>query len=503
MHSVELEGESRRRREKRIIHFRAETRKKCSPPHDDSRFISVTKTQHQVSNAERALLVGVGWKRAPRFPGMPAGEQGRESLLELVELARSAGAEIAGTVFQVRDKADPATLVGRGKLDEIRAEATAHQTPLIIFDSNLSPMQQRNIEAATERRVIDRTQLILDIFARHARSREGQLQVELAQLNYMLPRLTGKGTAMSRLGGKSGGGGAGGAGGGAGRIGVRGPGEKKLETDRRRIRDRVGKIQAAIEEVRKQRALRREARNAVPLGTIALVGYTNAGKSTLFNALSRAEVLVSSRMFATLDPTIRALRLPSNRRVLVSDTVGFIRDLPKGLLTAFRATLEEVQEAALILHVSDVSNEHHEELDEEVEKILQELGVAGRPTLRVLNKIDRLSPEERKNITNGAERNPGANGAHVLVSALTGEGIEELLQRVDAEMPTDPIVTLSMRLPLAEGRTLALVHALGRVLHSEVDDSHMRLDAEVPASIAKRLRLNDFAVKGTFRQGAS
>jgi GTP-binding protein HflX len=463
----------------------------------------VTKTRHQVSNAERALLVGVGWKRAPRFPGMPAGEQGRESLLELVELARSAGAEIAGTVFQVRDKADPATLVGRGKLDEIRAEATAHQAPLIIFDSNLSPMQQRNIEAGTERRVIDRTQLILDIFARHARSREGQLQVELAQLNYMLPRLTGKGTAMSRLGGKSGGGGAGGAGGGAGRIGVRGPGEKKLETDRRRIRDRVGKIQRAIEEVRKQRALRREARNAVPLGTIALVGYTNAGKSTLFNALSRAEVLVSSRMFATLDPTIRALRLPSNRRVLVSDTVGFIRDLPKGLLTAFRATLEEVQEAALILHVSDVSNEHHEELDEEVEMILQELGVAGGPTLRVLNKIDRLSPEVRKNITNSAERNAGASGAPVLVSALTGEGIEELLQRMDVEMPTDPVVTLSMRLPLAEGRTLALVHALGRVLHSEVEDSHMRLDAEVPTSIAKRLRLNDFAIKGTFRQGVS
>lgn len=449
------------------------------------------------------MLVGVGWKRAPRFPGMPAGEQGRESLLELVELARSAGAEIAGTVFQVRDKADPATLVGRGKLDEIRAEATAHQAPLIIFDSNLSPMQQRNIEAGTERRVIDRTQLILDIFARHARSREGQLQVELAQLNYMLPRLTGKGTAMSRLGGKSGGGGAGGAGGGAGRIGVRGPGEKKLETDRRRIRDRVGKIQRAIEEVRKQRALRREARNAVPLGTIALVGYTNAGKSTLFNALSRAEVLVSSRMFATLDPTIRALRLPSNRRVLVSDTVGFIRDLPKGLLTAFRATLEEVQEAALILHVSDVSNEHHEEFDEEVEKILQELGVAGRPTLRVLNKIDRLSPEVRKNIANGAGRNSGPHGAPVLVSALTGEGIEELLQRMDVEMPTDPVVMLSMRLPLAEGRTLALVHALGRVIHSEVEDSHMRLDAEIPTSIAKRLRLNDFAIKGTFRQGVS
>jgi GTPase len=431
---------------------------------------------------------------------MPAGEQGRESLSELVELARSAGAEIAGTVFQMRDSADPATLVGRGKLDEIRAEATAHQVPLIIFDSNLSPVQQRNIEAATERRVIDRTQLILDIFARHARSREGQLQVELAQLNYMLPRLTGKGTALSRLGGKSGGGGAGGAGGGAGRIGVRGPGEKKLETDRRRIRDRVGKIQASIDEVRKQRALRREARNAVPLGTIALVGYTNAGKSTLFNALSRADVLVSSRMFATLDPTIRALRLPSNRRVLVSDTVGFIRDLPKGLLTAFRATLEEVQEAALILHVSDVSNPHHDELDEEVDKILRELGVAGRPRLRVLNKMDQLTVEERKAIANAAERNPGAaGGAPLLVSALTGEGIDELLRRMDVGMPTDPVVTLSIRLPLAEGRTLAMIHALGRVLHSEIDDSHMRLDAEVPASIAKRLRLKEYAVEEPFR----
>jgi GTPase len=442
------------------------------------------------------LLVGVGWKRAPRFPGMPAGEQGRESLSELVELARSAGAEIAGTVFQMRDAADPATLVGRGKLDEIRAEATAHKAPLIIFDSNLSPVQQRNIEEATDRRVIDRTQLILDIFARHARSREGQLQVELAQLNYLLPRLTGKGTAMSRLGGKSGGGGAGGAGGGAGRIGVRGPGEKKLETDRRRIRDRVRKIEVSIDEVRKQRALRREARNAVPLGTIALVGYTNAGKSTLFNALSRAEVLVSPRMFATLDPTIRALRLPSNRRVLVSDTVGFIRDLPSGLLTAFRATLEEVQEAALILHVSDVSNPRHDDLDEEVDKILRELGVDGRPRLRVLNKMDRLTLEERKALTNS--RRKGVGDSPVLVSALTGEGIEDLLRRMDVEMPTDPVVTLSIRLPLTEGRTLAMIHALGRVLHSEIDDSHMRLDAEVPASIARRLRLKEFAVEETF-----
>jgi GTPase len=457
----------------------------------------VTKTAQTVATADRALLVGLGWKRAPRFPGMPAGEQGRESLAELVELARSAGAEIAGTVFQVRESADPATLVGRGKLDEIRAEATAQKAPLIIFDSNLSPMQQRNIEAATERRVIDRTQLILDIFAKHARSREGQLQVELAQLNYMLPRLTGKGASMSRLGGKSGGGGSGGAGGGAGRIGVRGPGEKKLETDRRRIRDRVGKIQNSIEDIRKQRALRREARNAVPLGTIALVGYTNAGKSTLFNALSRAEVLVSSRMFATLDPTIRAIRLPSNRRVLVSDTVGFIRDLPKGLLTAFRATLEEVQEASLILQVSDISNPHHAELDEEVDKILNDLGVADRPRLRVFNKVDRLTREQRDSLVRPHMTGAEANGGPVLVSALTGEGIEELLHRMDEALPVDPVVALSLRLPLAEGRTLALVHALGRVLHSKVENSHMLLDAEVPASIALRLKLNAFAKDGT------
>jgi GTP-binding protein HflX len=190
--------------------------------------------------------------------------------------------------------------------------------------------------------------------------------------------------------------------------------------------------------------------------------------------------------------------LPSNRRVLVSDTVGFIRDLPKGLLTAFRATLEEVQEAALILHVSDVSNPHHDELDEEVDKILRELGLDGRPRLRVLNKMDRLSPEERKVVTNGAERCAVAGGAPVLVSALTSEGIEELLRRMDAEMPTDPVVMLSIRLPLAEGRTLAMIHALGRVLHSEIDDSHMRLDAEVPTSIATRLRLKEYAVEETF-----
>jgi GTPase len=455
------------------------------------------KTQHNTSASERVLLVGIGWKRAPRFPGMPTGEQGRESLAELVELARSAGAEITGTIFQLRDKADPATLVGRGKLDEIRAEATARQAPLIIFDSELTPMQQRNIEEATERRVIDRTQLILDIFAKHARSREGQLQVELAQLNYMLPRLTGKGTEMSRLGGKSGAGGSGGAGGGAGRIGVRGPGEKKLETDRRRIRDRIGRIQESIDEVRQQRALRREARNAVPLGTVALVGYTNAGKSTLFNALSRAEVLVSPRMFATLDPTVRALRLPSNRRILVSDTVGFIRALPKGLMAAFRATLEEVQEGALLLQVSDISNLFHEELEQEVEKILGDLGVMERTRLRVFNKVDRLSSEQREQFEAARSRTAETEEPPVFVSALTGEGLDELLRRIDAALPVDPLVKLSLHMPLSEGRALALIHALGRVVHSQVSDSHMDLEAEVPETVARRLKLKEYARKET------
>ena len=406
-------------------------------------------------------------------------------------------------MFQIRDAADPATLVGKGKLDEIRAEANARNAPLIIFDSELTPMQQRNIEKATDRRVVDRTQLILDIFAKHARSREGQLQVELAQLNYLLPRLTGKGTEMSRLGGKSGGGASGGAGGGAGRIGVRGPGEKKLETDRRRIRDRVSRIKESIEEVRQQRALRREARNAVPLGTVTLVGYTNAGKSTLFNALSRAEVLVSSRMFATLEPTVRAVRLPSNRRILISDTVGFIRALPKGLITAFRATLEEVQEAALLLQVSDISSLHHDELDREVEKILEELAVMGRPRLRVFNKVDQLTPEQREQFEAVWGRCAGKEEPPVFVSALTGEGIDELLRRIEKAIPIDPIVKLSLHMPLSEGRTLALIHALGRVMKSQTSDTHIDMLAEVPENVARRLKLNDFVFKETSRRSLS
>src|SRR5271170_1027943 len=408
------------------------------------------KTTRPTQSHERVLLVGVGIKKPSRVPGVEAGESERASLEELAELARSAGAQVAGSIFQMRDKIDPATVIGRGKIEEVKIEAHLHNAPLIVFDRNLSPTQLRNLEKGTECRVIDRTQLILDIFARHARSREGQLQVELAQLNYSLPRLAGSAKELSRQ---------------AGGIGTRGPGEQKLETDRRRIRERVSKISRSIEAIRKQRALRRQTRQAVPLGTVALVGYTNAGKSTLFNALSRAGVLVSSKMFATLDPTVRAVRLPSNRRMLISDTVGFIRDLPPGLISAFRATLEEVQEAALILLVSDVSSPHHLEQDAEVEKILKELGVADRPRLHVLNKIDRLAPEQ------AAAVNGNHNSSRV--SGLTGEGLEALLSRIDDAMPVDPLLHLHFTLPLSNGRGIALVHALGRVLHSEVQDSTM------------------------------
>jgi len=432
------------------------------------------KKAQSVDPRERVLLVGVSLKKRPR--GQPrsgtaasARVAGRDSLDELEELAESAGATIAGTLMQARDFLDPATLVGPGKLDEIRQEAESKGVPLVIVDHNLTPVQLRNMEKGTGCRVIDRTQLILDIFATHARTREGQLQVELAQLNYLLPRLTGRGEELSRLGGG---------------IGTRGPGEQKLETDRRRIRDRVKKIGQAIEMVRRQRGTRRRARQAVPLGIVAMVGYTNAGKSTLFNALTKAGVLTSSKMFATLDPTIRAVTLPSRRRVLLSDTVGFLRDLPPDLIAAFRATLEEVQEASLILQVTDISSPHHAEQDAEVLKILRELEVEDRPRVHVLNKIDGLSAEELQALRDSS----GHNRNNVFTSALTGEGVEDLLLKIDEALPVDRLVRLRLRLPFSDGRWLALVQSSGRVLHTEVAGGHCLVRAVVPESTARQLQ---------------
>jgi GTP-binding protein HflX len=426
------------------------------------------KTAQSLDSRERVLLVGIGLKKSPRGRAGHPTAAGRDSLAELAELAQSAGATIAGSLLQVRDALDPATLVGRGKLEEIRVEAELQRTPLVIVDHDLTPGQLRNFEKGVGCRVIDRTQLILDIFACHARSREGQLQVELAQLNYLLPRLTGRGEELSRLGGG---------------IGTRGPGEQKLETDRRRIRDRVRKIQQAIETVRRQRATRRSARQAVPLGMIALVGYTNAGKSTLFNALAHADVLTSSEMFATLDPTIRAVRLPSRRRALLSDTVGFLRDLPPDLIAAFRATLEEVQEASLILHVTDISNPHHAEQDAEVLKVLADLGVQNCPRLHVLNKTDLLSSDDLAVMV----RSNGHREQKVFVSASTRAGLDDLLAKMDAALPADRLIRLQLRVPLSDGRHLSLVHACGRVLHSEVVENHVHLDAELPQSLVRQM----------------
>jgi GTP-binding protein HflX len=399
-----------------------------------------------------------------KAPGVPQ-FSAEESLEELRTLALSAGAEVTGEFLQHRDKPDPATLIGKGKLEEIAGAAASVSADLLVFDHDLTASQQRNIEKIVNTRVIDRTQLILDIFARHARTREGQLQVELAQLEYMLPRLGGKGIEMSQLGGG---------------IGTRGPGETQLETDRRKIYRRIRHVKEQIENVRRIRAQQRQRRESVPVAMVALVGYTNAGKSTLFNALTQAAVLASPKMFATLDPTIRAVTLPSKRKALLSDTVGFIRNLPHTLVTAFRATLEEVQRAALILQVSDASSPLSAEQDAQVEKVLKELEADGKPRLRVMNKIDLLSPTQRDSLRDDA--------TSVHVSAAKGIGMSTLLDRIDEALSEDAVSRIRLRIPQKEGKLLAMLEARSRIYSRAYKDGLVELEVGAPESVVRRVR---------------
>lgn len=386
------------------------------------------------------------------------------SLAEFEELARSAGAEVAATLIQRRPRPDPATLVGQGKLEEIEGVVASTGADLVLFDHDLTPSQLRNLEGKLPCRVIDRTQLILDIFARHARTREGQLQVELAQLEYQLPRLAGRGKSMSQLGGG---------------IGTRGPGETQLETDRRKINLRIDHVKEQLESVRRIRRQQRQRREAVPVPVVALVGYTNAGKSTLFNALTEAGVLESSRMFATLDPKLRQLQLPSRRKILLSDTVGFIRNLPHTLVNSFRATLEEVERAELLLHVRDASSPMIDEQKLQVERVLAELDVAKKPVIEVLNKID-LVPD-------GDGMPMGAPGS-VAVSGLKRLGMDHLLAAIDAALVVDPVIEMKLRLPQSEGAVLAALEA-GAILEEKRFEGNLAyITAKGPASLLNRFR---------------
>jgi GTPase len=391
------------------------------------------------------------------------------SLAEFEELARSAGAEIAATLIQRRARPDAATLVGQGKLDEIAGVAASTNADVVLFDHDLTPSQLRNLEAKLPCRVIDRTQLILDIFARHARTREGQLQVELAQLEYQLPRLAGRGKAMSQLGGG---------------IGTRGPGETQLETDRRKINLRIDHVKEQLEAVRRIRRQQRQRREAVPVPVVALVGYTNAGKSTLFNALTEAGVLESSRMFATLDPKLKQLQLPSRRKILLSDTVGFIRNLPHTLVTSFRATLEEVERAEVLLHVRDASSAMMDEQKEQVEKVLGELDVKGKPVIEVLNKIDLLTPENRAHLPTGVRGGP----VRVAASGLTKMGLPELLAAIDAALIVDPLVEVDFRIPQSEGAALAALEAGAVLGEKRFEGNLVHLTARGPSSLLERYR---------------
>ena len=405
---------------------------------------------------ERAALVGL-------FSGPSRQFDPEHSLDELAGLAAAAGAQVVLRVLQDRPKPDPATFLGSGKVESLAASCDEVGADVVIFDNELSPAQLRNLERILDRKVVDRTQLILDIFARRAKTREGKLQVELAQLKYLMPRLVGANAALSRLGGG---------------IGTRGPGETKLETDRRRIRHRVSIVSKDIDAVRRRRSQLRERRHKSAVPTVALVGYTNAGKTTLFNSLTGDDAVASNALFVTLDPLVRKVRLPDRRELLVSDTVGFIERLPHSLVAAFRATLEEVAAADLLLHVVDASSPDRERHMNAVREVLAEVGADAVPTLDVFNKCDRLDAAERERLT---AMYPGA----LCVSALRGDGRDELIAAMESRLALDTTrVTFEFEAASETDRKqISQLYRVGRILRHVASDGHILIEAELPRRV--------------------
>ncbi len=396
-----------------------------------------------------------------------------DSLDELAALARTAGADVTGRLIQRLRSPTSTYYLGKGRVEELAERARDGQFDLVLVDDELSPTQQRNLERAIGTRVIDRTALILDIFAMHAHTREGQVQVELALLEYRLPRLAGSGRgALSRVGGGSRGSGGGGVG---GAIGVRGPGETKLEIDRRRIRSRIAELRRELEQIRRQRTLQRRQRSAEGIPVVAVVGYTNAGKSTLFNALTSSGVLAENKLFATLDPTTRQVVLPTHQKVLFTDTVGFIQKLPTDLVAAFRATLEEVVEADVLLEVVDATHENAIEQNQTVDDVLAELGASEKPRVTALNKIDLLTDPSVVDTS----LFPNA----VAVSALTGQNLDALMTRV-GEVLARAMVPMRVLLPYDRGDLLEAFHRRGRVRRQSSEENGTLVEGSVPESVA-------------------
>ncbi len=436
-------------------------------------------TQEVARPAERAVLVGIAYaSRRDAEPGIGA----EESLRELERLAITAGVVPVATVTQTLRRITPATYIGAGKVAELKETVAASEAGVVLVDENLSPVQQRNLTERLNVKVLDRSQLILDIFAARARSLEGKLQVELAQLEYMLPRLTRAWTHLSRLGG--------------GGVGTRGPGETQLEVDRRRVRERIVRLKRRLTEVERTRELHRQERASVPYVTIALVGYTNAGKSTLMNALTHAGVLVEDKLFATLDPTIRRLDLPRGERALLVDTVGFIHRLPHQLIEAFKSTLEEVRRADLLVHVVDSTSPEAEEQIQVVERVLDEIGAGATPTVLAWNKIDRASDTPRRIVT--AER------AHLAatceLSATTGQGLPDLLETIEGWIERER-VRLDVAVPSTRGDLVAWLHRGARVVAERYDNGRAEITAmatpKMAAQIRKRLRELECSISPT------